>query len=94
MLGFVDNFEQHFENCVQNTQNPLKRALNKVDGLNTSKNQLIKIFRGFRVFEYCSMAKNENQEMPEIHRELSKLKTPIANGWHYRKLLKSHEFVT
>ena len=38
MLGFVDNFEQHFENCAQNTQNPLKRVLNKVDGLNTSKN--------------------------------------------------------
>ena len=51
MLGFVDNFEQHFENCVQNTQNPLKRALNKEDGLNTSKNLLIKFFRGYRVFE-------------------------------------------
>ena len=25
MLGFVDNFEQHFEGCVLNTQNPLKR---------------------------------------------------------------------
>ena len=38
MLGFVDNFEQHFESCVLNTQNPLKRTLNKVNGLNTSKN--------------------------------------------------------
>ena len=51
VLGFVDNFEQHFENCVVNTQNPLKRALNKVNGLNTSKNGLMKIFSGFRVFE-------------------------------------------
>ena len=38
MLGFVDNFEQHFESCVLKIQNPLKRALNKVNGLNTSKN--------------------------------------------------------
>ena len=30
MLGFVDNFEQYFESCVLNTQNPFKRALKKV----------------------------------------------------------------
>ena len=51
MLGFVDNFEQHFESCVVKIQNPLKRALNKVNGFNTSKNELMKIFRGVRVFE-------------------------------------------
>ena len=38
MLGFMDKFEQHFESCVLKIQNPLKRALNKVNGLNTSKN--------------------------------------------------------
>ena len=38
MLGFVDNFEQHFESCDLNTQNPLKKGLNKVNGLITSKN--------------------------------------------------------
>ena len=53
MLRFVDNFKQYFESCVLNTQNPLKRALNKVNGLNTLKNELIKIFSGFRVFEYA-----------------------------------------
>ena len=53
VLRFVDNFEQHFESCVLNTQNPLKRALNKVNGLNTSKNELMKIFSGFRVFEHA-----------------------------------------
>ena len=30
VLGFVDNFEQHFESCALNTQNPLIIALNKV----------------------------------------------------------------
>ena len=31
------------------------------------------------------MAKNENPEMPEIHRKLSKLKTPIDNVCNYYK---------
>ena len=31
----------------------------------------MKIFRGFRVFEY-DLAKNENPEMPEINKKLSK----------------------
>ena len=53
MLSFVDNFKQHFESYVLITQNPLKIALNKINDLNTSKIQLIKIFRGFRVFEYA-----------------------------------------
>ena len=39
----------------------------------TSKSSENKICCGFRVFE-CSMAKNENPEMPEIYRKLSKLK--------------------
>ena len=62
MLGFVDNFEQHFESCVLNTQNPLKRALNKINDLNTSKNELMKIFHGFRVFEYALWLKNETRK--------------------------------
>ena len=31
------------------------------------------------------MAKNENPERPKKHRKLSKLKTPIANSFHYYK---------
>ena len=38
MLGFMNNFEQYFEICVLNKQNPFKTALYKVNGLNTSKN--------------------------------------------------------
>ena len=37
----------------------------------SSKN---KIFRGFRVFKYVLLQKNENLEMPEINRKLSKSK--------------------
>ena len=39
----------------------------------TSKSSNNNIFRGFCVFE-CSKAKNENPEMPEINRKLSKSK--------------------
>ena len=53
MLGYMGNFEQHFQSCVLNTQNPLKSALNKANGLNTSKNELIKIFCGFPVFKFA-----------------------------------------
>ena len=38
VLGFVNNFEQYFESCVLNTQNPFKGAPNKVNGLITLKN--------------------------------------------------------
>ena len=73
MLGFVDNFEQYFESRVLNTQNPFKEALNKINGLITSKNQVIKIVCGFPFFRICSMARNENSETPEINKRRSKL---------------------
>ena len=38
----------------------------------TSKSSKNKIFRRFRVFEYAIWQKNENPEMPEINRKLSK----------------------
>ena len=38
----------------------------------TSKSSKNKIFRGFRIFEYALWQKNENLEMPEINRKLSK----------------------
>ena len=78
MLGFVDNFEQHFESCVLKTQNPLERALNQINGLNTSKNYLMKIFHGFRVFEYALWQKTKNPGNAG-----SQQKPAIANGKHY-----------
>ena len=49
----IANFEQHFESCLLNTKNACESARNQVNSLNTSKNELMKIFRGFRVFEYA-----------------------------------------
>ena len=52
------------------------------------------IFRGFRVFEYNPMVKNENPETPEINIKLSKLKErPVVTVIVTRKLLKCNQFV-
>ena len=80
MLGFVDNFEQRFESCVLNTQNPFKKVLNKVNSLNTLKKSAYENFRWFPGFHICSMAKNENPETPEINRKLLNQKTPSVNA--------------
>ena len=47
----IDNFEQYFKNCVLNAQNAQKSAENQINRLNTSKNEPMKMFRGFLVFE-------------------------------------------
>ena len=48
----------------------------------------MEIFRGFRVFEYTLMVKNENPETPEINIKFSKLKTPNGNGYYDWKTAK------
>ena len=47
----IDNFEQHFTNCVLNTETAWKGAGNQIDSLITLENELMKMFSGFRVFE-------------------------------------------
>ena len=49
----IDNFEQHFVNFVLKVQNVLRSAQNHINSLNTLKNELVKIFLGFWVFEYA-----------------------------------------
>ena len=49
----IDNFEQHFLNCVLKVENAMKIAHNQINNLNTLKNELVKIFCGYRVFEYA-----------------------------------------
>ena len=68
-----DNFEQKFDSCALSAQNAPKSAQNQINGLSTSRNELLKIFCGFRVLEYVLWEKYENPEMPKINRKLSKL---------------------
>ena len=54
----------------------------------------MKIFRGFWVFEYALMVKNENPETLEINIELSKFKKkhPVVTAIIIKKLLKCNQF--
>ena len=58
----LDNFEQHLESLILKAQNAEKSAQNKITSLNTSKNELLKIFRGFRVFEYALWQKTKTRK--------------------------------
>ena len=79
----IDNFEQHFESRVLSAQNASKSARNQINSLVTSKNELIKIFRGFRVFEYGLWQKTKTRKCwKSIENFLNKQK-PIANSYHY-----------
>ena len=48
----LDNFEQHLEIFILNAQHAWKSAKNKMTSLNTSKNEFLKSFHGFRVLKY------------------------------------------
>ena len=85
MLGFVDNFEQYFESCVLNTQNPFKRALNKVNGLITWKNEVNKIFRCFRVFEYALWQETKTRKCRKSTKGVLYQKTLIVNSYYYQE---------
>ena len=58
----LDNFEQHLESFILNARNAQKSAQNKITSLNTSKNELLKIFRGFWVFKYDLWKKTKTRK--------------------------------
>ena len=67
----IDDLEQHFEGCALNAQNAQKSDGNQINNLNTSKNEIIKIFRGFLVFEYAL------QENTKTRKRRKSLKSPL-----------------
>ena len=86
----IDNFEQHFVNCVLNVQNTQKSAQKHKNRLNTSKNGNWKNWKNygnfawFLGFRICCMVKNENPETLEINRKLSKsIKHPVLTVYRY-----------
>ena len=89
----LDNFEQNLESFVLNTQNAYESARNQINSLNTSKNELLKIFLGFRVFEYALWQKAKTRKCEKsivsfLNKKHSLLMITIA-----RKLLKSLQFI-
>ena len=49
----LDNFKQHFESFVLDTQNDYKSAQDQINRLNIAKNELLKIFGGFQIFKHA-----------------------------------------
>ena len=62
----IDNFEQLFVNCVLNIQNAYKSAQNQINSLNALKNELMKIVRGFRDFEYALWQKMKTRKRRKL----------------------------
>ena len=89
----IDNFEQHFESCVLITQNANKRTRNHINCLNTFKNELMKIFRDFCVFEYAIWQKTKTRKCRKSTGRFLNKKDPVLTVTITRKLLKSYKFV-
>ena len=81
----IDIFEQHFESLVLITQNANNGARNQINGVDTSKNEFMEIFRGFHVSEYALWQKTKSQKCRKLTEHLLSKETPIANGYHYKK---------
>ena len=64
----IDIFEQHFESPILITQNANNFDRNQINSVNTSKNELMEIFRGFHGSEYALWQKIKNPEMPQVNR--------------------------
>ena len=73
----LDNFEQHLESFILNARNAQKSAQNKITSLNTSKNELLKIFRGFRVFEYALWQKTKTRKCRKSTESFLNLKDQV-----------------
>ena len=58
----IDNFEQQLESRALNAQNAPKSAQNQINSLSASRNELMKIFRGFRIFKYALWQKTKTQK--------------------------------
>ena len=76
----IDNFEQHFESCLLNAKNAWESGRNQVNSLNTSKNELMKIFRGFRVFEYALWQKTKTRKCRKSTESFLNQKTPSVKA--------------
>ena len=61
----LDNFEQHFESFVLDTQNDYKSAQDQINRLNIAKNELLKIFGGFQIFKHALWQKMKTRKCQE-----------------------------
>ena len=76
----LNNFEQYLESFVLNTQNVKQSAGNQTIRLNTSKNELLKIVRGFRVFEYAVRQQTKTRKCRKSTQSFLNQKVPSVNA--------------
>ena len=87
----LDNVEQQLMSYAVNTQNVKKSARNQINSLNTSKNELLKIFRDF---EYALWQKTKTCKCRKSTESLPNKKTLIDNGYHYQKTARATNLVS
>ena len=82
----IDNFEQDSGSYILLiAQNAQKSAQNQIASLNTSKNELLKIFLGFRVFEYVLWPKMKTRKCRKSTESFLSQKTLIVSSYHYQE---------
>ena len=64
---------------------PQRTKWKVLNSLNTLRNELIKIFRGFLVFEYALWQKAKTQKVRKSPEKFLNQKPPIVNRYHYQK---------
>ena len=76
----LDNFEQHFESFVLDTQNDYKSAQDQINRLNIAKNELLKIFGGFQIFKHALWQKMKTRKRQESTESFPNQKAPSINA--------------
>ena len=76
----LDNFEQHFESFVWDTQNDYKSAQDQINRLNIAKNELLKIFGGFQIFKHALWQKMKTWKCQESTESFLNQKAPSINA--------------
>ena len=76
----LDNFEQHFESFVLDTQNDYKSAQDQINRLNIAKNELLKIFGGFQIFKHALWQKMKTRKRQESTESFLNQKAPSINA--------------
>ena len=76
----LDNFEQHVESFVLDTQNDYKSAQDQINRLNIAKNELLKIFGGFQIFKHALWQKMKTRKCQESTESFLNQKAPSINA--------------
>ena len=72
-------------NALRVKSSPHKMLRNEINSLNALRNELIKVFRGFRFFECALWQKAKTRNFQKSPEKFVNQKTPIVNRYHYQR---------